>query len=121
MLDKKQSPKNQTEAAPEIQAFLYQQVQDLEPYLKDLGSLFVSVDQIQGDEKGKDKFGVTFVIAPEGLNLRAREQADSIFEACMLAKAEILKLANELMNANGSSPERQLAIQSIINKNYYLH
>lgn len=90
----------------EVKAFIYQQVQDLEALIKDIGSLAVFVEKeevIGADEVEdlKDKYAVTFVVAPESLNLQIRSESSDIFEACRAGKEEAQRKLNALINFMG--------------------
>lgn len=109
---------NTYEPEKEIKAFLYQQVQELEPYVNEVGGLAVFVDQIQTGEA--TRYGVTFVLAPKSMNLRIRVENESLIEACVQAKEQALKQVNSVINEIFENPERDLALDAI-RGNRFLH
>lgn len=85
----------------EERAFLYQEAQDLEPLMKDLGSLSVMVEEIQ-PKKGKvatNRFRVTFVVAPESVGMKVQATDTNIYEATMAAKFEAQRQLNAIVNS----------------------
>lgn len=95
----------------EERAFLYQEAQDLEPLMKDLGTLTVMVEEVvpADDAKKKSRYRVTFVVAPESVAMRVQATDNNLFEAAMAAKEEALRQLNAIVNAlprqgNGKSP-----------------
>lgn len=89
----------------EVKAFIYQQVQDLERFTKDFGSLAVYVEKENGvhgtDKEPYERFAVTFVLAPESVNLQIRAESNDIFEACRIGKEEAQKRLNSIINVMG--------------------
>jgi len=85
----------------EERAFLYQEAQDLEPLMKDLGSLTVMVEQVepQNSTKNKNRYRVTFVVAPESVGMRVQATDSNLFDAAIAAKAEALRQLNAIVNA----------------------
>ncbi len=88
------------EPESDVKAFIYQQVQDLEPFTKDLGSLAVVVEkeEIVGVSR-QERFAVTILVAPESFNLKVRYESNDIFEACRLAKEAARRKLNSVLNA----------------------
>lgn len=90
----------------EERAFLYQEAQDLEPLMKDLGSLSVMVEQISPEQvaanegkKAKSRYRVTFVVAPESVGMKVQATDNNLFEAAIAAKDEALRQLNAIVNA----------------------
>ena len=111
----------QLQASSEVKAFIYQQVQDLESYVKDLGSLGVYLEEADKESKVKgEQYSVTFVIAPENYNLKVSAQADDIYQACLKAKDEVMKKTNQLLNAIGNE-QRSATLQAYSQGQLYLH
>jgi hypothetical protein len=78
----------------EERAFLYQEAQDLEPLMKDLGSLTVMVEEVK-----KSRYRVTFVVAPESVAMRVQATDSNIFDAAMAAKEEAARQLNAIVNS----------------------
>lgn len=84
----------------EERAFLYQEAQDLEPLMKDLGSLTVMVEQVvPKKQNARDRYRVTFVVAPESVGMKVQATDSNIFEAAIAAKGEALRQLNAILNA----------------------
>ena len=81
----------------EERAFLYQEAQDLEPLIKELGSLTVVVEERATDERGR--FRVTFVIAPDTYAMRVPASHADLFSATIAAKEETLRQLNSIVNS----------------------
>jgi hypothetical protein len=84
----------------EERAFLYQEAQDLEALMKDLGSLSVMVEET-ALKKGRDrsKFRVTFVLAPESVGMKVQATDRNIFDATIAAKEEAQRQLNAIVNS----------------------
>lgn len=86
---------------PEERAFLYQEAQDLELLMKDLGSLTVMVEEIH-PKNGKlaaNRFRVTFVVAPESVGMKVQATDTNIYEATIAAKSETQRQLNAIVNS----------------------
>lgn len=86
----------------EERAFLYQEAQDLEPLMKDLGSLSVMVEEMNPQEKGRrplNRFRVTFMVAPESVGMRVQAVDSNLYDAAIAAKSEALKQLNAIVNS----------------------
>ena len=83
----------------EERAFLYQQVQDLEPLASQFGSISILVEQNYPDDDPEDiSYAVTFVVAPESMEFKIRGEGRNLFETCMVAKDEANTRLNQLIN-----------------------
>ena len=85
----------------EERAFLYQEAQDLEILVKDLGSLSVMVEELAARpvKSAAHDYRVTFMVAPETFGMRVQAVDDNLFDAAIAAKKETLKRLNALVNA----------------------
>ena len=85
----------------EERAFLFQEAQDLEPLMKELGSLSVVVEEMTStDLKMPDsRYRVTFMVAPESVGMKVQAVDGNIYDATIAAKAETLRQLNALVNA----------------------
>ena len=86
----------------EERAFLYQEAQALEPLIKDLGSLTVLVEEQPTAKSGaaqRERFRVTFLVAPETVGLRVQATNSDLFAAAIAAKSETQRQLNALINA----------------------
>ncbi|MGZ3722785.1 MAG: hypothetical protein ACXVA9_07655 [Bdellovibrionales bacterium] len=89
----------------EERAFLYQEAQDLEALMKDLGSLSVMVEEY-AIKKGRDKsnYRVTFVLAPESVGMKVQATDRNIFDATIAAKEEAQRQLNAIVNSMPRTP-----------------
>lgn len=95
------------EPSAEERAFLYQQVQDLEPIASQFGSISVLVEQAHPDNDPDDiRYTVSFVVAPENMDFRVSGEGKDLFETCVAAKNESLAQLNKLIN---QVPDQALA------------
>ena len=85
----------------EERAFLYQEALDLEPLMKDLGSLTVMVEEVQpkNGQRAVNRFRVTFVVAPESVAMRVQATDSNLYEATIAAKAEAQRQLNAIVNS----------------------
>ena len=85
----------------EERAFLYQEAQDLEPLMKDLGSLSVLVEEMSSLTSGNtdNRFRVTFVVAPESVGMKVQAVDGNLFDATIAAKSETLRQLNAIVNS----------------------
>ncbi len=86
----------------EERAFLYQEAQDLELLMKDLGTLTVMVEEVaskQARKNKKNRFRVTFVVAPESVGMKIQATDANLFEAAIAAKDETLRQLNAIVNS----------------------
>lgn len=84
----------------EERAFLYQEAQDLESLMKDLGSLSIMVEETAR----KQNFRVTFVLAPESVGMKVQATDRNLFEAAIAAKEEAQRQLNAIVNALPRAP-----------------
>ena len=95
----------------EERAFLYQEAQEIEPMMKDLGSLSVMVEEIPSKKNKKaanQRFRVTFVVAPESVGMKVQAVDSNLYDATIAAKAEAQKQLNAILN----SMPRQWAVDA---------
>lgn len=84
----------------EERAFLYQEAHDLEPLMKDLGSLTVMVEEVAPKRTAKNmKYRVTFMVAPESVGMRVQATDANLYEATIAAKEETLRQLNAIVNS----------------------
>lgn len=83
----------------EERAFLYQEAQDLEPLMKELGSLSVMVEEVARKRKKDTAYRVTFMVAPESVGMRVQSTGDNLFDATIAAKEETLRQLNAIVNS----------------------
>lgn len=106
----------------EHKAFLFQQAQELGAWIQELGTLSVTVDHTEDADKREltddSVYGVTFVIAPESLSLEARAEHKDFYTACRLAKEKAISQANLVLSQTAPAPERQVAIQAIVGRQF---
>lgn len=77
----------------EERAFLYQEAHDLEPLVRNLGTLSVMV------EKQKRDYRVTFMVAPESMGMRVEAMAADLYSATIAAKDVAIRQLNSLVNS----------------------
>lgn len=95
----------------EERAFLYQEAQDLEALMKDLGSLSVLVEEY-GLKRGRDQsnYRVTFVLAPESVGMKVQASDRNIFDATIAAKEEAQRQLNAIVNSMPRTPNSKTPI-----------
>ena len=83
----------------EERAFLYQEAQDLEPLMKELGSLSVMVEETTMKKTNRSRYRVTFVLAPESVGMKVQATDGNIFDATIAAKEEAQRQLNAIVNS----------------------
>lgn len=83
----------------EERAFLYQEAQDLEALMKDLGSLSVMVEEASRRPSKVPTYRVTFMVAPESVGMRVQATDRNLYEATIAAKEETLRQLNAIVNS----------------------
>ncbi|MCB0407126.1 MAG: hypothetical protein KDD34_02915 [Bdellovibrionales bacterium] len=110
----------------EAKAFIYQQVQDLEQDIKNIGDLTVYVEKEELVQEGNNKvlentFAVTFVIDPEHLNLSIRAESKDLFSACISAKAATRMKLSQILNHASGQEERVNQIDAALETKGWIH
>lgn len=82
----------------EERAFLYQEAQDLEGLMKELGSLSIMVEET-AKRKGVEHFRVTFVLAPESVGMKVQATDQNLYDATIAAKEEAQRQLNAIVNS----------------------
>jgi hypothetical protein len=83
----------------EERAFLYQEAQDLEALMKDLGSLSVMVEEGGAGKRPSPRYRVTFVVAPETVGMKVQATDSNLLDATIAAKTEAQKQLNAIVNS----------------------
>lgn len=84
----------------EERAFLYQEANDLEPFVKNFGSLSVLVEELkEKTAKSGYRYRVTFMVAPESVDMQVQATDTSLYNAAKAAKEEAQRQLNALVNA----------------------
>jgi hypothetical protein len=103
----------------EERAFLFQEAQDLEPLMKDLGSLSVTVEETlpsmrrnkkKTRSQAKPNYRVTFVVAPESVGMKVQATNSNLFDATIAAKEETLRQLNAIVNSLPRDPNAPMNI-----------
>ncbi len=104
----------QYEPGPEVKAFIFQQIQSLEPMLGEVGSMGVFVEKIEKPEKPgieAETYAIRLVVAPGGARIEARGESDNIYDACIKAKDLMVQRLSPFVNAARQSAERDSLIR----------
>lgn len=99
----------------EERAFLYQEAQDLEPLMKELGSLTVMVEEVhpKNGSQAANRFRVTFVVAPESVGMKVQATDANIYDATIAAKSETQRQLNAIVNSMPRQPAGELETLNI--------
>ena len=91
------------EPSGEEKAFVYQQALELSPLLAK-GPIAVILEKNQKKETSL-KYSVTFILAPEILNIKIQSEGDNLFDVCINAKNKAKHAIKQLIN-QADSPLR---------------
>lgn len=105
---------------PELKAYIYQHLVDLQPYLAPESQVAVLVGQ-EADEEGKSEHALTLVATLGDYRLEAEGQDEDIYEAFMVAKRKMLQQLEEWYTASIDTSERDNEIQAVIEGRYLIH
>ena len=83
-------------------AFLYQQAAELNAPV-----MILTEKSILAGEK---TYSVTFVVDPDHMNVRVREEGATLFEACRKAKASAQRQLFQLANRSAPNQEREILL-----------
>jgi hypothetical protein len=85
----------------EERAFLYQEAQDLEALLKNLGPVSITVEKSDKELRAKKNknYRVRFTIAPESVGMIVEAVGPNLFDTTIAAKEETQKALNALVNS----------------------
>jgi ribosome-associated translation inhibitor RaiA len=105
---------------PELKAYIYQNLVDLQPYLAPESQVSVLVGQEDGEE-GETEHSLTLVATLGDYRLEAEGQNPDIYEAFMLAKRKMLSQLEEWYVSSIDSSERDNEIQAVLEGRHMIH
>lgn len=97
------------EPSAEVKAFIFQQIQDLEPFLDTVGGLGVFVEKTehpQDDGGILESFRIRLVVSPKGNRIEVAGESPNIYEACIKAKDSLVSRLVPLVNVLSASAAR---------------
>lgn len=87
----------------EERAFLYQEVQVIEPMIKDMGTMTVMVEEAEHKEDTKKKlntkFRVTMMLLPESMKMEIKTEGSNLYDAVIAAREEAVRKLSAVLNA----------------------
>ncbi len=114
----------QYQPGPEVKAFIFKQIQDLEPFLKKTGSLGIFVEKHERqhkDEGSISTFHIRLVASIEDVTIESNGESSNIYEACIQSKRDLQNQLAPFLNATSEGPDRDNLIQSCIQGNHQVH
>jgi ribosome-associated translation inhibitor RaiA len=105
---------------PELKAFIYQHLIDLQPYLSAESQLAVLVGQ-DDSEEGLTEHALTLVATLGDYRLEAEGQDQDIYEAFIVAKRKMLQQLEDWYTSSIDSSERDNEIQAVIEGRHLIH
>lgn len=115
---------NPLETSPEVRAYVYQRLQEFEPYLLPNTQTGVVIEQIVSENEAGagtvNEFRVHLSLNTEGGKLVAQGQAKDVYAAIAESTRQLMAQISMIHNAVVSSRERDLEIQQMY-KHPYLH
>jgi ribosome-associated translation inhibitor RaiA len=105
---------------PELKAYIYQNLVDLQPYLAPESQVAVLVGQESGDEGGAEH-SLTLVATLGDYRLEAEGQNEDIYEAFLMAKRKMLHQLEEWYVSSIDSSERDNEIQAVLEGRHMIH
>lgn len=86
----------------EERAFLYQEVQVIEPMIKDMGTMTIMVEEAEHKEDKKKldaKFRVTMMLLPESMKMEIKTESSNLYDAVIAAREEAVRKLSAVLNA----------------------
>lgn len=105
---------------PELKAYIYQHLVDLQPYLAPESQVAVLVGQDDGDD-GEPEHALTLVATLGDYRLEAEGQNGDIYQAFMMAKRKMLQQLEDWYVTTIDTSERDNEIQAMIEGRHLLH
>ena len=99
-----------TVAGRELNAFIYQQINEFESVLETLGGLSVNIEEIKSEESKETQYHVQFLTGPTELQISGDGLSENIYEACIDAKDSLKKKLHKIMNTAPQLFERDIQL-----------
>ncbi len=105
---------------PELKAYIYQNLVDLQPFLAPESQVAVLVGQDE-DEDGKFEHSLTLVATLGDYRLEAEGQNEDIYEAFLMAKRKMLHQLEDWYVSSIDNSERDNEIQAVLEGRHMIH
>lgn len=106
---------------PELKAYIYQQLVDLQPFLTPESQVAVLVGHEESEDGAREEHALTLVATLGEYRLEATAQSEDIYEAFMSAKSKMLLQLEELYASSVDTTDRDNEIQAVIEGRYLIH
>lgn len=110
---------------PELKAFIYQHLVDLQPYLSPESQIAVLLPQSEfatfGDEDEETEESLSLVATLDEYRLEAHGHGEDLYDAFLDAKKKMLEQLEEWFLSSVDSSERENEIQAVIEGRHLLH
>lgn len=116
----KETPRS-VENDPELKAFIYQHLVELQPFLAPESQISVLVGQNLGVDGGVSEHALTLVATLGEYRLEAEGQNEDVYEAFILAKRRMLVQLEDWFAASVDTNERDKEIQAVIEGRHLVH
>ena len=116
----KETPRS-VENDPELKAFIYQHLVELQPFLAPESQISVLVGQNLGVDGGVSEHALTLVATLGEYRLEAEGQDEDVYEAFILAKRRMLVQLEDWFAASVDTNERDKEIQAVIEGRHLVH
>ena len=97
------------EPSQEEKAFVYQQALELSPLLTQGGGP-IAIILKKKQENEESRYLVSFILVPDSLNIKIKQEGTNLFDVCIRAKNQAKKTIGLLAN-RASSPHRKIQIE----------
>lgn len=106
---------------PELKAYIYQNLVDLQPYLAPESQVAVLIGQDSGEDGDLPRHALTLVATLGGYRLEAKGQDEDIYAAFMMAKRKMLSQLEDWHTTSSDSSARDNEIQALIEGRHLIH
>lgn len=106
---------------PELKAFIYQHLVELQPFLAPESQISVLVGQNLGVDGGVSEHALTLVATLGEYRLEAEGQDEDVYEAFILAKRRMLVQLEDWYASSVDTNERDKEIQAVIEGRHLVH
>lgn len=119
-------PQHTSETDPELKAFIYQHLIDLQPYLAPESQISVLVqadseDTFEPEDGMVEEQSLTLVATLGEYRIEAEGHAVDIYDAFLDAKGKMLAQLEEMYLTSIDSSERDNEIQAVIENRHLIH
>lgn len=106
---------------PELKAYIYQHLVDLQPFLAPESQIAVMIGKNERDDGSANEHALTLVATLGDFSLEAEGQDEDVYQAFILAKRKMLTQLEDWYASSVDTNERDNEIQAVIENRHQIH